>query len=210
MNPRSSRAFERPWVRSRIGLVLLDTVLKPIAFNAEAVTILSYPERPVADHLLKIRIPEEILEAIRRPNASVPAPIIAQFRAGKRKYFCQAFVMKAFKDCSPQPAITLLLQRNSSAMEVIHEVAAEFGLTERERELLQGISNGLTSKELAEEMDISPNTVKAHVRVIMVKMRVNTRAGIVAKILEHNPFLDGDLISAGMLDNKMSAGLQSV
>ncbi len=80
-------------------------------------------------------------------------------------------------------------------MEAIYEVAAEFRLTEREREALKGISMGLTSKELAKEMDISPNTVKAYLRLIMVKMSVSTRAGILAKILEHNPHVDQQALS---------------
>ena len=43
---------------------------------------------------------------------------------------------------------------------------------------------GLTSKEVAIRMNISPNTVKAFLRLVMGKMGVTTRAGIVAKLLE--------------------------
>jgi DNA-binding CsgD family transcriptional regulator len=39
-------------------------------------------------------------------------------------------------------------------------------------------------------MAISPNTVKAFLRLIMIKMGVTTRAGIVAKILDH---MEGDM-----------------
>jgi len=41
---------------------------------------------------------------------------------------------------------------------------------------------GLTSKEIAARMNISPNTVKAFLRLVMVKMKVSTRSGIAGKI----------------------------
>jgi len=66
----------------------------------------------------------------------------------------------------------------------MHEAAAKYNLTGREQEALEGISMGLTNKELAERMSISPNTVRAFLRLVMVKMGVTTRSGIVAKILQ--------------------------
>jgi hypothetical protein len=41
---------------------------------------------------------------------------------------------------------------------------------------------GLTSKEIANRMNISVNTVKAFLRLIMVKMNVSTRSGIAGKV----------------------------
>jgi DNA-binding NarL/FixJ family response regulator len=48
--------------------------------------------------------------------------------------------------------------------------------------LLQGLSD----KEIAERMKVSPNTVKAFLRLIMLKMEVTSRAEIVAKIMMTN------------------------
>jgi Bacterial regulatory proteins, luxR family len=44
--------------------------------------------------------------------------------------------------------------------------------------------SGLSSKEIADRMKISPNTVKATLRVVMIKMGVSTRSGIVGKIIQ--------------------------
>src|ERR1019366_5904497 len=49
-----------------------------------------------------------------------------------------------------------------------------------------GVTMGLTSKELAMRMHISPNTVKAFLRLIMIKMEVATGSAIVAKLLDQN------------------------
>src|SRR5581483_9086523 len=64
----------------------------------------------------------------------------------------------------------------------ISEIAVRYGLTEREQETLSGICTGLSNKELAVRMQISPNTVKAFVHIIMLKMGVATRAEIAARI----------------------------
>ena len=56
-------------------------------------------------------------------------------------------------------------------------------LTPREQETIQLLMEGLTSKEIAERMKISPSTVKAFLRLVMVKMGVSTRSGIVGKLL---------------------------
>ncbi len=62
-------------------------------------------------------------------------------------------------------------------------MAEQFHLTSREREAVEFLSEGLTSKEIAQRMGISPNTVKVFLRLVMIKMGVSTRAGIVAKTL---------------------------
>ncbi len=59
-------------------------------------------------------------------------------------------------------------------------------LTDREIEVLRGISMGLTSRELGERMNISPNTVKAFLHVMMIKMGVKTRGAIAANILNRS------------------------
>jgi two-component system nitrate/nitrite response regulator NarL len=61
-------------------------------------------------------------------------------------------------------------------------LAEQFRLSQRERETVEYLLHGLTSKEIATRMNISPNTVKVFVRLIMVKMGASTRSGIVGKI----------------------------
>ena len=54
-------------------------------------------------------------------------------------------------------------------------------LTPREREVLELLAQGLTNKEIARQLVISPNTVKRHVQAIFDKLGVKTRAAAVAK-----------------------------
>jgi len=48
-------------------------------------------------------------------------------------------------------------------------------LTYREREVLDLAAQGLTDKEIAEQLSISINTVKSHIRNVLSKLQVNTR-----------------------------------
>ena len=51
-----------------------------------------------------------------------------------------------------------------------------FDLTDREREILQHLVQGLSYKEIGTQLDISPNTAKKHVINIYNKLHVNSRA----------------------------------
>lgn len=59
----------------------------------------------------------------------------------------------------------------------------DYGLTDREREILQLLVEGLVKKEIAARLDISFHTVDMHLRHIYEKLRVNTATGAVAKAL---------------------------
>lgn len=53
-------------------------------------------------------------------------------------------------------------------------------LSKREREILQKVANGSTTKQVASELGISPHTVKTHLERIFEKLGANDRAQAVA------------------------------
>jgi DNA-binding NarL/FixJ family response regulator len=59
--------------------------------------------------------------------------------------------------------------------------AKESPLTEREREIVVGIVDGLSHKMIAGRMGISTHTVRVHVKNIYKKLQVHTKAEIVGK-----------------------------
>jgi len=54
-------------------------------------------------------------------------------------------------------------------------------LTARERDVLQGVTDGLRNKEIAAALAISENTVKYHLRNILEKLHAGSRAEVAAR-----------------------------
>ncbi len=59
----------------------------------------------------------------------------------------------------------------------------EYGLTDREKQVLEQMVEGLTRKEIADRLFVSPSTILTHSRNIYSKLHVHTRGGAVAKAL---------------------------
>jgi DNA-binding NarL/FixJ family response regulator len=59
----------------------------------------------------------------------------------------------------------------------------EYGLTAREREILQLLVDGLTMRHIAQRLAVSYHTVDTHLRNIYAKLHVRSRSGAVAKAL---------------------------
>ena len=60
----------------------------------------------------------------------------------------------------------------------------DYDLTEREREVLEELVDGKTTKRIASDFDISYYTVDMHIRNIYTKLHVHSRSGAVAKALK--------------------------
>ncbi len=58
-------------------------------------------------------------------------------------------------------------------------------LTGREVEVLVGIADGKTNREIGDDLGISPRTVETHRERVMAKLRVRTVAGLTRLVVEH-------------------------
>jgi DNA-binding NarL/FixJ family response regulator len=57
-------------------------------------------------------------------------------------------------------------------------------ITDREVEVLNALAKGLANKQIAEALNITDNTVKHHVKIIMAKLRVADRTEAVTVALQ--------------------------
>ncbi len=62
----------------------------------------------------------------------------------------------------------------------------DYGLTDRETEVLKLMIDGLNNREIAEMLFVSQSTAKFHVSSILTKLGVGTRVEAVALAVEHN------------------------
>jgi DNA-binding NarL/FixJ family response regulator len=58
----------------------------------------------------------------------------------------------------------------------------QFQLSHRETMVIQDLLKGWTNKEIAEELHITEQTVKEHVKHIMEKTNTTTRTGILSTL----------------------------
>ena len=173
-------------VPTRPGLIVVDSSLNVVACNGEALQILTFPDPPEKichlDNWLTNKIRTDLL------GRHSPPKIVDGFRSAKRMYLCRSFplelrVRQANGSGSPTGLLIVILERRSNEATKINEISERFGLTAREQETVKYLLEGLTSKEIAQRMKISPNTVKAFLRLVMVKMNVSTRSGIIGRIV---------------------------
>jgi DNA-binding CsgD family transcriptional regulator len=58
-------------------------------------------------------------------------------------------------------------------------VSSRVGLSRREKEVVQGLLNNLSNKEIASKLNISERTVKFHVSNLLQKFNVRRRADLI-------------------------------
>jgi len=167
---------------SSVGILLADESLNPVWCNIEAIQVLSYPQKPDrayapdADALgAKIRAS--------LGKQSLQSPSLTEFTSGRRRYLCRAFFLKSNVKGNSVPSVAVLLERSPRATITLSEACVQFQLTRRERETLEFLSVGLDTKEIANCMQISTNTAKVYIRMVMAKMGVSSRVGVLARIL---------------------------
>jgi len=169
---------------NEMGLLILDPTHTPIASTPEALRILAFPMDPTqiqhSDTFVRHKVGTELLLSTGNRDESV---FISEFRSGKRRYLCTAFSLQGPRAPQGQAWFALLFERSTRSTIDLARVGAQYGLTPRERELVQNLLLGLTTKEIATRMKVSASTVNAFLHLVMVKMGVRTRSGVVRQIV---------------------------
>jgi len=185
------RGNDRPPVIALPGLVLVGPRREVIACNEEAIKILCYPDNPTklkTTRMLAKKLPASLL----RNDSNASGERLGRLVSGRRRYVCSAHPLVVRGP--NQESVAILLERTTSPEVMLYDVSERYNLTRREREAMKYLVHGLTSKEIAQQMKISPNTVKAFLRLVMTKMGVSTRAGVIGKIagLERSEMRQGN------------------
>jgi DNA-binding NarL/FixJ family response regulator len=164
------------------GFLLLDSSMNPIFVNPAAAQILVYPQKPERQRDLDRSLASKIRSALFSEQSSKGLALVSKFQSGRRTYVCRSFPVGLVNGES-HAALAVLLERVPGRSAALAQLSEKFHLTMREQQVAQFLLHGLTSKEIGMRMQISPNTVKAFLRLIMVKMGVSSRSGIVGKAL---------------------------
>jgi DNA-binding CsgD family transcriptional regulator len=164
------------------GLILLSSTLEIIYVNAAALEVLGFPENSQKTHPADPQLRMKVKSLLAK-EPSPDAPVVTSLKSGRRTYRCRAFKMQS-EGNGHSLTLAILIERGVKSPFDTTKLADQFRLTQREQETVNYLLQGLSSKEIADRMQISPNTVKAFLRLIMVKMGTTTRYGILGKIFE--------------------------
>ena len=88
------------------------------------------------------------------------------------------FIQKPYREQALLDSVNAALNRDAAARRST-SAADDFeerlaSLTEREREVLDQVLSGSTSKQIARELDVSPRTVEAHRKNLLRKLEIGT------------------------------------
>jgi DNA-binding CsgD family transcriptional regulator len=164
-------------------MVLLDASFEIIACDHGASVLLNSVQ-PSDREVSGLRLPRRMLEELQQRKTTGDTSCELRFRVGTSDYICRAYLLETRSGYLTELSFMALhLHKVAGTQQAAEEAVETYRLTEREAQTLKGILLGLCTKELADQMRISPNTVKAFTRLIMIKLGVTTRWGIIAKIL---------------------------
>lgn len=96
-----------------------------------------------------------------------------------------------FKETASSELVRILRDVHAGKIVVPQDVEAlrreqemSFGLTPREREIVELMAMGLRNKEIADALGISPHTSVAHLKKIFAKLKVHDRTAAVTQALK--------------------------
>ena len=149
--------------------------------------------------LLDIDMPGGGLDAARTIAAELPVTriviltasehddhLIAALKTGARAYILKGVAARELlrilravaageSYVPPALAASLLLEMNASGAQARKPEDPLSGLTEREREILEGLAAGLSNKEIGQKLFLSEKTVKHYMTNILQKLQVRNR-----------------------------------
>jgi len=166
--------------------LVTSTAFKVRSANQEALTILAYPRRRTPQNAtegFEKKLRRSLLSTQYSQSDANQSPPPIQFRSGRRTYFCRAFVLDGQKGSPEAASVLVVLERVTTGSCVLSQISHHFHLTQREQEAVTLLLQGLGNKEIAERLGISVNTVKAFLRIVMIKMGVCSRSGVASEFL---------------------------
>src|SRR5260370_2557772 len=151
-----------------------------MSFNAEAIQILNYPEKLANLARSELFLAEKIRSTLISRQPSGESAFVTEFQSGRRRYFCRAFLVDSGAKEPFQPSLAILLERGPAALVPLSRVCQQFKLTRREREVLEYLLQGMSSKVIANRMNLSPSPAKPFFRLILIKPGPSPRPQLLA------------------------------
>jgi DNA-binding CsgD family transcriptional regulator len=132
-----------------------------------------------------VKLCEEILGRLREPQdlRDLEQVHVRHMVGGARPLLLQGFSIPTSNSIESSLIIVLLEEAEAEGGTPISGAQIRFHLTEREMHVAEHLARGLTNKEIALTLSITEQTVKQHLKHMMVKTQATTRTGVLAQLL---------------------------
>ena len=183
------RMILEQWLESQSeGLILLDSEFKPLYINSEAklfCSIVNNKNKKVfyRDRSIDTTIPQVIVQDCQSLVTLIDKDGMLKSHSNKffniepkKKYYVQYFPVISPSSQLPVPRFIIFLNELTRYGDVVEEImTTEHSLSVREESIAQYAAMGLTNKQIAEKLNISPFTVQNHLKNIFEKTGLDSR-----------------------------------
>ncbi len=188
-------------MRDLVEFVVADTKITHVASLREACEFLTHTQPALIIADLQLTDSKGIQTAITIRKMNFETPIL--FMSGDESLLHKLTELALFKcfampktgdfyqtsqmltDCISRASIVASWKQpiNNSSRFRSHlrrDISGRIQLTIKQREVMQLLLTGLSNKEIARELDLSPETIKTHLREIFTRMNVRNRTQAVS------------------------------
>ena len=180
------------------GLLVFDDHLRLESFNSQAEAWLNEltPTVLCDGDALDAAIPTAIRPVVARAHAVAAGIEEESGRVRVRTRSGRWVVVHGFplRGVAPGPGRTAVVIEPAKASDIAPLLVAAYGLGPREQQITQMIARGLNTSRIADQLCLSPHTVRDYVKLILDKVGVRSRGELVAHLFaEHywEPLRDG-------------------
>ena len=120
------------------------------------------------------------------PATPLDQPAMARARSRDGEWLVVRGVRLSDGDGTDRPGTTALVLEPARRADLAPLLLGLHQLTDREREVTQLLLHGMSTGEIAQELWISPETLRGHVKSVFAKLGVSSRPELAA-LLSHEP-----------------------
>ena len=196
------RMLLEQWMESHSeGLILLDSEFRPLYFNSEAKLFCSFmngTNKTISSEGkgVDILIPQPIMQDCMNLVTSFDNDGLLKSHSNKiinienkKRYYIQYFPIVSPLSKLPIPRFIIFVNELTRYGNVVEEIfTTVHKLSEREERVAQYAAIGLTNKQIAEKLCISPFTVQNHLKSIFGKTGLDSRTKL-ANLVKYSDYL---------------------
>ncbi len=117
-------------------------------------------------------------------DSSPEAIYIGIIHSYRRRYAVKAVVLSKSTLKKQERNYLFILERFTPENNNLLKIIRDYHLSKREQDILHLLVKGYSNKEIAYELNLSLNTIKTYMRLLMNKFNVGNRSSIIADLLK--------------------------